>query len=79
MRDIAAVLRFHVVVSTVAGFLQLRVIPGEKAFRKGTRLLLRGSVKPQPGDISIVEKTGTFLMWYDTNPRFSLTPSKLRP
>jgi hypothetical protein len=27
--------------------------------------LFRGIVKPQPGDISIVDKTGTFLMWYD--------------
>src|SRR5439155_15244610 len=25
-----------------------------------------GMVKPQPGDISIVDKPGTFLMWYDT-------------
>jgi len=25
-----------------------------------------GMVKPQPGDISIVENAGTFLMWYDT-------------
>jgi len=23
-------------------------------------------MKPQPGDISIVDKTGTFLLWYDT-------------
>ncbi len=30
-----------------------------------------GWVKPQPGDISIVEKTGTFLMWYDI-PKFLL-------
>ncbi len=22
-------------------------------------------MKPQPGDISIVDKTGTFLLWYD--------------
>jgi hypothetical protein len=22
-------------------------------------------MKPKPGDISIVDKTGTFLMWYD--------------
>jgi hypothetical protein len=22
-------------------------------------------MKPQPGDISIVEKAGTFLLWYD--------------
>jgi hypothetical protein len=25
-----------------------------------------GMVKPQPGDISIVDKAGTFLLWYDT-------------
>src|SRR2546428_5637554 len=28
-----------------------------------------GMVKPQPGDISIVENAGTFLMWYDTRRR----------
>jgi hypothetical protein len=27
-----------------------------------------GMVKLQPGDISIVDKPGTFLMWYDTVP-----------
>jgi len=26
-----------------------------------------GMVKPQPGDISIVDKLGTLLMWYDTH------------
>jgi hypothetical protein len=33
-----------------------------------------GMVKLQPRDISIVAKTGTFLMWYDTirRPRLSL-------
>jgi len=25
----------------------------------------RSMVKPKPGDISIVQKTGTFLLWYD--------------
>jgi hypothetical protein len=25
-----------------------------------------GMVKLQPGDISIVDKAGTFLLWYDT-------------
>jgi hypothetical protein len=30
-------------------------------------------VKPQPGDTSIVDKTGTFLMWYDMKPCFYLT------
>ena len=29
----------------------------------------RGNMKPQPGDISIVENTGTFLLWYDNSPR----------
>ena len=30
-------------------------------------------MKPKPGDISIVDKTGTFLMWYDRNSRPALT------
>jgi hypothetical protein len=38
----------------------------KRLFRQGTHPLFRGSMKPQPGDISIVEKTGTFLLWYDT-------------
>jgi hypothetical protein len=37
----------------------------KRLFSKGTRPLFRGSMKPKPGDISIVDKTGTFLMWYD--------------
>src|SRR5207245_5608727 len=32
-----------------------------------------GMVKPQPGDISIVENAGTFLMWHDTCRRAQLT------
>jgi hypothetical protein len=31
----------------------------------------RGLVKPQPGDISIVDKPGTLLMWYDKTLFFS--------
>ena len=30
-------------------------------------------MKPQPGDISIVDKTGTFLMWYDKPKTKQLT------
>jgi len=30
-------------------------------------------MKPQPGDISIVDKTGTFLLWYDIVPERGLT------
>jgi hypothetical protein len=36
-----------------------------------------GLVKPQPGDISIVDKPGTLLMWYDRLLLFLLTPSML--
>ena len=32
-----------------------------------------GMVKPQPGDISIVDKPGTFLMWYDNSNLLPLT------
>lgn len=32
-----------------------------------------GVVKLQPGDISIVENAGTFLLWYDTADRNVLT------
>lgn len=32
-----------------------------------------GVVKLQPGDISIVENAGTFLLWYDTRPSLPLT------
>jgi hypothetical protein len=31
-----------------------------------THALLPSRAEPQPGDISIVDKTGTFLLWYDT-------------
>ena len=31
--------------------------------------LFCGVVKLQPGDISIVAKTGTFLLWYDISPK----------
>jgi hypothetical protein len=33
-------------------------------------------MKPQPGDISIVDKTGTFLLWYNIAryPRLTLFP-----
>ncbi len=30
-------------------------------------------MKPKPGDISIVENVGTFLMWYDNDPLPILT------
>ena len=30
-------------------------------------------MKPKPGDISIVDNTGTFLMWYDKTRFFGLT------
>jgi hypothetical protein len=30
-------------------------------------------MKVKPGDISIVEKTGTFLLWYDKRENHSLT------
>jgi hypothetical protein len=43
----------------------------KRLFSKGTRPLFRGSMKPKPGDISIVDKTGTFLMWYDINTELS--------
>src|ERR1700722_13846963 len=33
----------------------------------------RGMVKSKPGDISIVDKPGTLLMWYDTQPFARLT------
>jgi hypothetical protein len=33
----------------------------------------RSCVKPQPGDTSIVVKTGTLLLWYDTLSSFPLT------
>jgi hypothetical protein len=46
----------------------------------GTRLptkkythFFRGHMKPQPGDISIVENMGTFLMWYNTVDPVTLT------
>src|SRR5260370_36474050 len=45
----------------------------KRLFRKGTRPLFRGGMKPKPGDISIVDKTGTFLMWYDKRLRNGLT------
>jgi hypothetical protein len=32
-------------------------------------------MKPKPGDISIVDETGTFLMWYDTGGKHGLTLS----
>jgi hypothetical protein len=32
-----------------------------------------GMVKPQPGDISIVDKPGTFLLWYDTRGQARLS------
>jgi hypothetical protein len=34
-------------------------------------------VKPQPGDISIVDKTGTFLLWYDIARFLVLTVDSL--
>src|SRR5437870_290612 len=34
-----------------------------------------GMVKPQPGDISTVEKMGTLLLWYDNCSQCSLTGS----
>jgi hypothetical protein len=41
--------------------------PWRKGFSaKARALFIRGSMKPNPGDISIVDKTGTFLLWYDT-------------
>jgi hypothetical protein len=30
-------------------------------------------MKPKLGGISIVDKTGTFLLWYDTRPAACLT------
>jgi hypothetical protein len=30
-------------------------------------------MKPKPGDISIVDNTGTFLMWYDIRNQYGLT------
>ena len=30
-------------------------------------------MKPKPGDISIVENVGTFLMWYDMHQERALT------
>ena len=45
----------------------------KRLFSKGTRPLFRGSMKPKPGDISIVDKTGTFLLWYDNVQTCTLT------
>ena len=37
-------------------------------------------MKPKPGDISIVDKTGTFLLWYDTpfNRLLTCLPERLK-
>jgi hypothetical protein len=35
-----------------------------------------GLVKPQPGDISIVDKPGTLLMWYDMD-EYMLLPNSV--
>jgi len=40
------------------------------AANENTRFFV-GMVKLQPGDISIVDKPGTLLMWYDTANTFS--------
>jgi hypothetical protein len=34
-------------------------------------------MKPKPGDISIVDETGTFLMWYDNTTILPLTVAPL--
>ena len=40
----------------------------KRLFSKGTRPLFRGGMNHSRGDTSIVDKTGTFLLWYDTTP-----------
>src|SRR5580692_1015738 len=39
--------------------------PWRKGFSAKARPLFRGRMKPNQGDSSIVDKTGTFLLWYD--------------
>jgi hypothetical protein len=59
----------------VAAFLQVRIIPGEKAFQQRHTPASPGQRETHnPVDISIVDKTGTFLLWYDRTNTSTVIP-----